>query len=168
MVQAGIATKPIVFVAHSLGGVLVKQALQFAESLGGHDWREIGNRARAIVFLATPHDGATLATVATRLAEATRGTGVLARVFMRPSLALRNLQKNNPTLRYQGEWYRSHVASQGIETITFAERRPLLGGLMVVDESSANPHIPNCVPIPLPDEDHISIAKPRHMNRLVF
>jgi hypothetical protein len=167
LVQAGITSKPIVFGAHSLGGVLVKQALQFAQYLGSTEWRAVWNQTRAVVFLATPHDGAKLADTATRLAEVVGGPTLLTRLFLRPSPALRNLQKNNPNLLYLGEWYQGQVPLQGIETITFAERRPCMG-VMIVDESSANPHVPNCLPIPLPDDDHISIAKPSRKAHLVY
>jgi triacylglycerol esterase/lipase EstA (alpha/beta hydrolase family) len=57
-------------VAHSLGGVLVKQALLFASLLGAAGWTAVWDQTRAVVFLATPHDGARIAEVAIRAAKA--------------------------------------------------------------------------------------------------
>jgi hypothetical protein len=167
LVQNKIPAKPIVFVTHSLGGVLVKQALQFARSLGPAEWRTVWGQTQAVVFLATPHVGSHLADVATLVAEVTRGASMLTRLVLRPSPALKNLEKNNPTLRYLSDWYRDQAPTQGIETIAFAERRPYKG-VMVVDESSANPQVANCVVVPLPDDDHVSIAKPTHREHLVY
>ena len=167
--QEKISSKPIVFVAHSLGGLLVKQALQFSHSLGPSSWREVWDRTHSVIFLATPHSGSTLADITTRLAEVMRGTAPLTRAFLRPSPALKNLEKNNPTLRYLNAWYRDQdrVQFHDIETIAFAERRPCMG-LMIVDENSSDPQVPNCIPIPLPGDDHISIAKPTTKSHDVY
>jgi len=167
--QEKISSKPIVFVSHSLGGLLVKQALQFAHSLGPENWRNVWDRTHAVLFLATPHSGSALADVSMRLTEVMKSTGSFTRIFLRPSAAIRNLVKNNPTLRYLSSWYRDQdrVQFHEIETIAFAERRPCMG-LMVVDETSADPQVPNCVPIPLPGDDHISIAKPTSIKHEVY
>lgn len=167
--QEKISSKPIVFVSHSLGGLLVKQALQFAHSLGPANWRNVWDRTHAVLFLATPHSGSALADVGMRLTEVLKSTGPFTRIFLRPSSAIRNLEKNNPTLRYLSAWYRDQdrVQFHEIETIAFAERRPCMG-LMVVDETSADPQVPNCVPIPLPGDDHISIAKPTSTKHEVY
>ena len=154
-----IPTKPIVFVAHSLGGILVKQALQFAQSLGPPQWRTVWEQTQAVLFLATPHVGSELANVSITLANAVRTANPLTSLFFRPSPALRNLKKDNPILRYLGDWYRDQVQVQGMETIAFAEGRPYFG-TMIVSESSANPQIANVRAMPLPSDDHISIAKP--------
>lgn len=161
LLQNNIQAKPIVFVAHSLGGILVKQALQFAQSMGPSHWRAIWDQTQAVVFLATPHVGAELANVAMALANAARAANPLTRFLLRPSVALENLRKDNPILRYLGDWYRDQVQIQGIETIAFAEARPYFG-TMIVSSSSANPQIANVRATPLSDADHISIAKPAH------
>ena len=167
LVQENIASKPIVFVTHSLGGVLVKQALQFAQTLGPPRWRAVWERTHAVLFLATPHIGSQLASVATVLANALRSASPVTRLFFRPSRALRNLEKNNPTLRYLTDWYKNQAQVQGIETMAFAECRPYKS-VIVVDESSASPQVANCVVVPLPEDDHISIAKPPDRNHPVY
>ncbi|KAL8387006.1 hypothetical protein RB595_010228 [Gaeumannomyces hyphopodioides] len=50
------ATKrPIVFLAHCLGGLIVKQAMAFANSEPEH--KEVGSATKTIIFLGTPHFG---------------------------------------------------------------------------------------------------------------
>jgi hypothetical protein len=92
----------------------------------------------------------------------------LPRLLLRPSRALKNLKKNNPTLVYLRNWYRNHAPTQGIETIAYAEGRALVGTLVVVNMEDANPQVANCPTVPLSDQDHISIAKPDNKRRDVY
>ena len=68
------AGRPIVFIAHSLGGIVVKQALVIAHAEAGYD--SIKTSTRGVFFFATPHRGSdfanygkVLATAATRLSN---------------------------------------------------------------------------------------------------
>ncbi|KAM5374848.1 hypothetical protein ACJZ2D_006192 [Fusarium nematophilum] len=70
-------TRPIVFVGHSLGGLVIKQALIKAREYQGqrrYAWQSaLGNHCAGIVFMGTPHRGADLAAwgaTAVRLAQA--------------------------------------------------------------------------------------------------
>jgi hypothetical protein len=50
--------RPIVFVAHSLGGLLVKEALIEARKQDRHPGKlDVGDSTRAIIFFGTPHQG---------------------------------------------------------------------------------------------------------------
>ncbi|MET0661173.1 MAG: alpha/beta fold hydrolase [Steroidobacteraceae bacterium] len=160
-----LPTRPLVFVAHSLGGVLVKQALQFASLLGGAGWRNVWEQTRAVAFLATPHDGARIADVAIRAAETL--SGPFSRLVFRPSRALNNLVDRSPTLRYLSTWYRDQSPEQGIETLAFYEGLTY-NGVLVVDQSTANPQIANSVVIPMPQANHRTIAKPATKSNLVY
>jgi len=54
--------RPIIFVAHSLGGIVVKDALRKArESVGMSQYRSIFEATHSIVFLGTPHNGSSYA-----------------------------------------------------------------------------------------------------------
>ena len=93
-----IGARPIVFVGHSLGGLLIKQMLREAEDKSVPGWRRIAAQARAVVFLATPHAGADLATWLDRL-----GT------LLRASAAIDDLRAHNAQLRNLNEWYRENA-----------------------------------------------------------
>jgi triacylglycerol esterase/lipase EstA (alpha/beta hydrolase family) len=54
--QQGIGSRPVLFIAHSLGGLLVRQMLQNASTFGS-EWNDIVNQTQGIIFLATPHSG---------------------------------------------------------------------------------------------------------------
>lgn len=53
----GIGKRPVIFITHSLGGLLAKAYLRKESDLNGSDESELLNNVAAIVFLATPHSG---------------------------------------------------------------------------------------------------------------
>lgn len=163
-----IHEKPVVFICHSLGGILVKQALQFSQFYGDDNWRLIWRHTQAVIFLATPHVGAGIANIAIAISNAIRSKiSWPARSLLKPSKALKNLERNNPTLIYLKNWYRNHAPVQGIKTIAFAEGKPV-GPFVVVNVEDANPQVAFSPLIQLSDKDHISIAKPENSNDTVY
>jgi hypothetical protein len=82
--------KPIIFVAHSLGGILVKEMISYADASKERDFLEIVEDISAVVFLGAPHrgsDAARIGDIARRIASALRVDTSLARL---DSLGLRN------------------------------------------------------------------------------
>lgn len=63
LVEPALAHGRLVFVAHSLGGLLVKQLLRTAESAARYNVRAEGliERVGRVAFLGTPHSGSNLA-----------------------------------------------------------------------------------------------------------
>jgi len=58
--------RPLVFIGHSFGGLVIKQALVFANKIGTHetdyeDFQSIVKATAGIVFLGTPHRGSNFA-----------------------------------------------------------------------------------------------------------
>ncbi|KAI1150647.1 Alpha/Beta hydrolase protein [Nemania diffusa] len=51
----------IVFVGHSLGGIVIKQAISQAHDDSGHDIKKIAKCIKGIVFFGTPHRGSDIA-----------------------------------------------------------------------------------------------------------
>ena len=56
---------PIIFVCHSLGGLVAKKAFNLSNSLKGFE--DIAQRIRVIFFLGCPHDGSNLADLLSRI-----------------------------------------------------------------------------------------------------
>jgi hypothetical protein len=155
----GLGGRAIVFITHSMGGIVVKQLLRHAESFGVRRWNDIAARTRGIAFIATPHSGARIAAFAE-----------LAAVVLRTNEQVGELAEHDSRLRELHGWFLRFQRDHGLLCRTYCERRelrpeiPLLGiklpkGLLVVDETSAEPDIPGERAVPL-DEDHISICKP--------
>ncbi|MGR9108626.1 MAG: esterase/lipase family protein [Gammaproteobacteria bacterium] len=59
--QEGIAQRPIAFICHSLGGLLIKQVLRNASDSKHPSWSVVGKQTRFILLLSTPHSGSGMA-----------------------------------------------------------------------------------------------------------
>jgi hypothetical protein len=153
----GIGDRPILFITHSMGGLLVKQMIRHGIDLGDVRWKAIADRTKGVCFIATPHSGADLANYIKFL------TTFLATV------AVSDLKANDSRLMELNQWYRHHAFTR-FKTEVYCERK-VTGwkglGVIVVDERSADPGLPGVVPVPL-DEDHLSICKPASRENLLY
>ena len=148
--------RPLFFICHSLGGLLAKQILRTSADAtpSTSPLHAVFTNTRAVLFLATPHTGAPLATLADNF-----------RTIFATTINLTELQAHDAHLRDLDNWYRSHALAPNIETATYFESRSLKG-FTIVNPSSANPGTGRA-PIAL-DDDHLSIAKPANQNAQVY
>ena len=137
---------PVIFIAHSFGGLVTKQVLESADDSTKEEWKAILGRARGVVFIATPNSGSNLADYISFLGK------------LLTTVTVEELKRGGPYLLKLNRWYRDHAPELGVDTLVFAEERMTLG-LKVVDKESADPGISGVTPIPM-DSDHIDICKP--------
>lgn len=154
LVANSIGSRPVVFVAHSLGGLVVKQILRLAHEFNQPAWEELGANTRGVIFLATPHHGAALASFAKAIH------------LLGPSVSSVQITSNDPHLRDLSDWYQQNATKRGVRTHAYYETMPL-GPLLVVNPTSANPGVAGCVAIPC-DCDHQSICKPTSRTSPVY
>ncbi|MCR9115746.1 MAG: hypothetical protein NXI22_02215 [bacterium] len=139
----GLGKKPIFFVTHSLGGLIVKQVLR---SLYDKDRRDpIVAQTRRVFFFATPHAGSKVPNIVSWLS------------FYRPTIIMKELESAAAPLRDLNKWYQNNAEDLGIATTVFFETKKT-GGFLIVDEASADPGIPAAEVVPV-DDDHINICK---------
>lgn len=150
----GLGERPLVFVAHSMGGLLVKQLLRRAES-SAREYGRVLEATRGVVFLSTPHAGSPLATIANIL-----------RLFLRANVTIEDLRRHDPHLRELNAWYRNNSVAAGVRSLVFFETQTTKG-VLVVDPTSADPGITDVTPIPV-DSDHLAICKPERPDALVW
>lgn len=151
--QNAIGTRPVVFVAHSLGGLVIKQVLHAAYQPGAAKRVvEISENTRGIAFLATPHKGSGLAS---------KGRW-LALLGLRPAHTIENLIYQKPELRHLNKWFRDYffgpnVASR-LHLKVYREAKPTRW-VWIVSPDSADPEIASvdCVPV---ERNHSTICKP--------
>ena len=157
--NAGMGERPLVFITHSMGGIVAKEILRNAASFGVKRFEAIASRTVGIAFIATPHSGAHVANFAE-----------LAAAIYRTNEQVKELGAHDSRLRQLHGWFLNYQNRNNVICRTYCEKRelrpkiPLLRiklpkGILVVDETSAEPNIPGERAIPL-DEDHISICKP--------
>jgi pimeloyl-ACP methyl ester carboxylesterase len=175
LTQRDVGTRPIVFVAHSLGGIMVKQLLRHAEAKK----HKIFKQTRTVIFLSTPHSGATIATLGGHLGSAVKFLGQAVATFLpapvgvvvdaaaqvaawqvRISDLTSQLQKEQPSLLDLNLWYRT---LRHIDTRVYYETNSFYA-VLIVDPLSADPGVYGCDPVRAEGKDHITISKPRDEN----
>ncbi len=150
-----IGARSIIFVAHSLGGLLVKQMLRHALDFGDPRWQLIARNTKGIVFISTPHSGSDLANWVSYFGP-----------ILRTTTSVHELEAHHSRLRELNILYRNHEILSNIPIQIYCEKKKTKG-LLVVNETSADPGIKGVTPIPL-DEDHISICRPRSRNTQIY
>jgi len=148
--------KPLWFVSHSLGGLVVKQMLRVARDGD----LPILEQVKGVVFLATPHLGSDLARSGDIL-------NIISLNLLKITPSVEELKSHNAGLRDLDEWYRRNSQECGIKTFPFYEMNNTWG-VKVVNEDSANPKVHQqefCTPV---ESDHIEIARCRTRHDLVY
>ena len=112
IVQRGLGRRPLLFICHSLGGLLVKQLLRKADDATEPQKRQVATNTRAVLFLATPHAGAELASLANAF-----------RTVFGATVSIEDLSAHDAHLRDLFEWYRSHAVSLGNRDLPTISRR---------------------------------------------
>ena len=156
--EPALTQGPLIFIGHSLGGLIIKQLLRTAEGMGRYDARarDLIERVGKIAFLGTPHSGAGLASWGDRL-----------RILARPSAATGSLVRNDPNLRDLNHWYRDWANDRAIAHLILTENKPtkILG--MIVPPDSADPGLANVRPVPI-NADHKGICKPADRTKDIY
>ncbi|MGN2638635.1 hypothetical protein ACTD5D_21175 [Nocardia takedensis] len=150
----GLGQRPLCFVTHSMGGLLVKELLLLAAERRT-EFTEFADNTGGVAFLGTPHNGAALAGVVQALGMVYRGSN-----------AVKDLRRNSAHLRQLSDRYRDWVAETGIRHLVMFETYKTYG-TQVVDAGSANPGLAGVRAIGV-DANHIDICKPEHRNELVY
>ncbi|KAL4798331.1 hypothetical protein BDV19DRAFT_356859 [Aspergillus venezuelensis] len=144
-----IGAVPLLFVVHSMGGLVTKQAYIIGQNDPQYD--NIVKAISAIIFLATPHRGSNLAVVLNRILEAT--------LINNSKVYVSELSAESLTLRNLNEQFR-HIA-QRLNIISFYETQPtpIIGTrAMVVGKNSSILGYPGEISNPL-DGDHHGVCK---------
>lgn len=154
LLQYGFGQRPIMFICHSLGGLLVKMLLRKANDSMNPCMQAVVHNTRAVLFLATPHAGAELATLANNF-----------RLIFGLTVSIEDLRAHDPHLRDLFDWYRNHAPRLGINTSTYYELRKYRG-FVIVNPTSSHPGV-GADPVGL-DKHHISISKPCNKSDQVY
>lgn len=143
--SVGIFHVPCVFIAHSFGGLVLKQLWRTAHD---RQHREALSSIRGIIFLATPHQGSLLTYLDT-----------LAKLVGQATVTVADLKHHNQLLLDLDDFYRNHPVPMNC---AYYETQPTQFGpisLHVVDEASGTLTLPGVMSCGL-CADHQSICKP--------
>ena len=149
----GIGKRPIVFVAHSLGGILVKLVLRKSSESSDTDWQQVVDATKLVVFISTPHIGENLAAIARLIPGTSSHVELLANKF--------------GFLEDLNLYYRSLTSERDdIATAVYYEKHTT-NGIVVVPRASADPGISKVEPVPI-DKNHINICKLRNRDDTIY
>ena len=151
----------IIFVGHSLGGLVIKQILRVAENQA-HLRADASNfikRVRRVAFLGTPHFGSSLSSLS-----------VLFRAMVRPSLVTYSLVKNDANLRGLNDWYKTWSYAHQVDHLILMESdlSKLLGPFKakIVEPDSADPGLlTNAIMV---GANHYNICKPESRKSEIY
>ncbi|XP_078131223.1 protein SERAC1 isoform X1 [Sander vitreus] len=153
---AGVGERPVVWVAHSMGGLLVKKMLLDASE--DPDMQGLLKNTKGIMFYSVPHHG-------TFMAE----YSVNVRYLLFPSVEVRELCKDSPALRNLNENFLNMAKEKEIKVLSFAETLPTNIGpmikILVVPTQSANLGIGELIEV---DVDHLNICKPEKKDSFLY
>ncbi|KAM9316148.1 protein SERAC1 [Gastrophryne carolinensis] len=153
---AGVGERPIIWVSHSMGGLLVKKMLLNASK--DADMHNLIKNTRGIAFFSVPHHGS-------RLAE----YSVNARLLLFPSVEVKELSKDSPALKQLNEEFLEFAKNKDFKIVSFAEMLPTrIGSMMklhVVPVESADLGIGDLVPV---EVNHLNVCKPGSKGSFIY
>ena len=163
----GLGERPIIFIAHSMGGIIAKQILRTARDSAVTRFKAISEMTRGIGFIATPHSGADIADFAK-----------LVKALYRTNPQVQELVADSAYLRDLHDWFHSSPILSQLVCKTYAEgwdvqpdnpwiRKLFPVSVRIVSPSSSEPNIPGDRAVFL-DADHIGIVKPADRDAQVF
>ena len=143
--------KPIIFLVHSMGGLIVKEA--YMQGKDDPKYASIIEAISSIIFLSTPHRGTNLAETLNRILKVSFASA--------PMQFISDLAAGSQTLQKLNESFR-HVAEK-LQIITFYETRPTTmlkstTKIMVLEKESSVLGYPGEISKPL-DADHHGVCK---------
>lgn len=150
--KAGVGQRPIVWIGHSMGGLLIKSIMVQASKSDDPLVRQISNNTRGIIFMGTPHKGSPVA----KLKQHT------STIFW-PSVEVQEMKENAPDLLNLNEEFLDLVRNgQKVEIACLCEGRPTIMTswkfpLLIVTEESARLETGEFY---LTSDDHLGLSKP--------
>lgn len=154
LVSYDIGKRPVVFITHSLGGILTKQILRTAVEATDTGWKELLTKTRLVAFLATPHTGASLAELLKNYAKPFSSSHVAA------------LSNDCGQLDDLNFAYRNFAPAHSIQSLAYYEKFKIKN-VLLVDQHSADPGITGTEAIAL-DADHLSICKLKNRDEILY
>ncbi|KAG3290503.1 protein SERAC1 isoform X5 [Ictidomys tridecemlineatus] len=153
---AGVGDRPMIWISHSMGGLLVKKML--LEASQKPEMSPIISNTRGIIFYSVPHHGSHLAEYSVNI-----------RYLLFPSLEVKELSKDSPALKTLQDDFLEFAKDKSFQVLSFVETQPTYIGSMiklhVVPVESADLGIGELIPV---DVNHLNICKPKKKEAFLY
>lgn len=154
MLSRDHAAPAVLFVCHSLGGLVAKQVIRRCTESADSDYQELGRSVVGLAFLGTPHTGAGAASALDHLVSR----------FL--SKQVKQLTHGADTLLELNDAFRTSASRQSLSVVSYYETEKT-AGIHVVDKVSANPGVLGSEPVAV-QSDHLNICKPASREAPVY
>lgn len=159
LLQAGVGRRPVMFVCHSMGGLLVKNMLVMAYESENPDMINFAKNGKGIVFYSTPHRGSSFASLNTP-----------ASIVVMPSVEVQELRQESENLKSLHSKFLELLRDVPMEIVSFVETKGTIISAMkiaisLVHVDSANIGIGEHYEIP---QDHLGICKPYNRQSFLY
>ncbi|XP_068926422.1 protein SERAC1 isoform X3 [Petaurus breviceps papuanus] len=153
---AGVGDRPMIWVSHSMGGLLVKKMLVDASKKP--ELNSLINNTRGMIFYSVPHHGSHLAEYS-----------VNVRYLLFPSVEVKELSKDCPALKELHDDFLTFAKDKNFQVLNFVETLPTYIGSMiklhVVPVESADLGIGDLIPVAV---NHLNICKPKKKDTFLY
>ncbi|XP_071468980.1 protein SERAC1 isoform X2 [Marmota flaviventris] len=153
---AGVGDRPMIWISHSMGGLLVKKML--LEASQKPEMSPVISNTRGIIFYSVPHHGSHLAEYSVNI-----------RYLLFPSLEVKELSKDSPALKTLQDDFLEFAKDKSFQVLSFVETQPTYIGSMiklhVVPVESADLGIGELIPV---DVNHLNICKPKKKEAFLY
>lgn len=152
----GVGERPVVFVAHSMGGLITKLILNHCFGSDDEQAAQLAARVVRVMFLATPHSAPALPAVVKFCLPKMSSPHITA--LSGETTVLDNIKENYGKLV---------TANSHLRNIAYYEALNLAGIVIVVPKECADPGITGTSMIPI-ESDHANICKPLSRDSQVY
>jgi len=155
--EAGVGNRPVIFVGHSMGGLIIKKMLVEAKSSQDPTRRQVAENTKGVVFYSTPHKGSQIAKL-----------NSLVKYLLFPSVEVQELEMGNPALLDLNKDFKDVVGQTHTKVISFGETlatRHLGVDLTFVPPESSDPGVGEFYTVPF---NHMDICKPLSRKSILF
>lgn len=154
--KAGVGQRPIIWVGHSMGGLLIKQMLDLPEVELSNS---IKDQTCGVLLYAVPHRGLPIAALTRQI-----------QYIIYPSIEVQELRKDSAHLRILQSHFKDFIEANSIPCLSFGEAtrtrfRKNLPKILLVPPDSSDPGVGEFCTLPL---DHINICKPESRDSPVY
>lgn len=147
--KADIGSRPIIWIGHSMGGLLIKQMLSTA--VDNPKLQNLVNNTAGVVFYSTPHRGSTLAHRSNQ-----------ASFIVAPTIEVQEMGRDSQTLRKLHKDFQQMAMDYGFPCLSFGELEKTLFGtpklqMFIVEPESSDPGIGRFYGV---KTNHLNVCKP--------
>ncbi|XP_057380018.1 protein SERAC1-like [Daphnia carinata] len=157
---AGIGRRPIVWIGHSMGGILLKQLLVNASKSSDCELQNLVKNTKALLMLSVPHDGSNVATL-----------NLPARFLLLPSVEVEELRKGSSVLGNLNLEFKNLLSHYPIAVVSVVETKPTIVQPWGIEVKFVEPNSADLLSsgevhfIPV---DHYEICKPLNRKSFIY